>query len=334
MLTWMDSLRGRSLMRLASFTDEEMMSLVDLAAQLKARRRAGVRGDLLRRRNIALIFEKSSTRTRNSSIIAARDEGGGAEYLTRPDIHFGKKESVKDTARVLGRIYDGILFRGFSQQTCEELAKWSGVPVWNGLTDDYHPTQILADLLTVKETFGSLDDCTVAYGGDGRNNVANSLMMGCAKAGVRYVCCTPKALWPDEAVLAEAEEVAARNGVDIRVFDDPVKGVRGANVLYTDVWVSMGEEAKTAERIAMLRPYQINMDLMRATGNMDGRLMFLHCLPAFHDFNTEVTKESGALEVTDEVFESKYSKVFDESENRMHTIKALLVSALCDRAAV
>ena len=334
MLTWMDSLRGRSLMRLASFTDEEMMSLVDLAAQLKARRRAGVRGDLLRRRNIALIFEKSSTRTRNSSIIAARDEGGGAEYLTRPDIHFGKKESVKDTARVLGRIYDGILFRGFSQQTCEELAKWSGVPVWNGLTDDYHPTQILADLLTVKETFGSLDDCTVAYVGDGRNNVANSLMMGCAKAGVRYVCCTPKALWPDEAVLAEAEAVAARNGVDIRVFDDPVKGVRGANVLYTDVWVSMGEEAKTAERIAMLRPYQINMDLMRATGNMEGRLMFLHCLPAFHDFNTEVTKESGALEVTDEVFESKYSKVFDESENRMHTIKALFVSALCDRSAL
>jgi ornithine carbamoyltransferase len=334
MLTWMDSLRGRSLMRLASFTDEEMMSLVDLAAQLKARRRAGVRGDLLRRRNIALIFEKSSTRTRNSSIIAARDEGGGAEYLTRPDIHFGKKESVKDTARVLGRIYDGILFRGFSQQTCEELAKWSGVPVWNGLTDDYHPTQILADLLTVKETFGSLDDCTVAYVGDGRNNVANSLMMGCAKAGVRYVCCTPKALWPDEAVLAEAEAVAARNGVDIRVFDDPVQGVRGANVLYTDVWVSMGEEAKTAERIAMLRPYQINMDLMRATGNMEGRLMFLHCLPAFHDFNTEVTKESGALEVTDEVFESKYSKVFDESENRMHTIKALFVSALCDRASL
>jgi len=334
MLTWMDSLRGRSLMRLASFTDEEMMSLVDLAAQLKARRRAGVRGDLLHRRNIALIFEKSSTRTRNSSIIAARDEGGGAEYLTRPDIHFGKKESVKDTARVLGRIYDGILFRGFSQQTCEELAKWSGVPVWNGLTDDYHPTQILADLLTVKETFGSLDDCTVAYVGDGRNNVANSLMMGCAKAGVRYVCCTPKALWPDEAVLAEAEAVAARNGVDIRVFDDPVKGVRGANVLYTDVWVSMGEESKTAERIAMLRPYQINMDLMRATGNMEGRLLYHHCLPAFHDFNTEVTKESGALEVTDEVFESRYSKVFDESENRMHTIKALFVSALCDRASL
>ena len=334
MLTWMDSLRGRSLMRLTSFADEEMLNLIDLAAQLKARRKAGVRGDLLKRKNIALIFEKSSTRTRNSSIIAARDEGGGAEYLTRPDIHFGKKESVKDTARVLGRIYDGILFRGFAQKTCEDLAKYSGVPVWNGLTDDYHPTQIFADFLTIKETFGDLKDCTVAYVGDGRNNVANSLMMGCAKAGIRYICCTPKELWPDEAILAEADEVAKRNGVDIRVFDDPVKGVKGANVLYTDVWVSMGEESKTAERIKMLRPYQINMDLMRATGNIDGKLMFLHCLPAFHDFNTEVTKESGALEVTDEVFESKYSKVFDESENRMHTIKALFVSALCDRASV
>ena len=242
---------------------------------------------------------------------------------------------MKDTARVLGRIYDGILFRGFRQSDCEDLAKYSGVPVWNGLTDDYHPTQIFADLLTVRETFGSLDANTcVAYVGDGRNNVANSLMMGCAKCGVRYVCCCPNELRPDEKVLAEAEEVAKRNGVDIRVFDDPAKGVKGANVLYTDVWVSMGEEAKTAERVKMLRPYQINMELMRATGNLEGRLMFLHCLPAFHDFNTEVTKDCGALEVTDEVFESKYSKVFDESENRMHTIKALLVSALCDRAAI
>ena len=334
MLTWMPELKGRSLLRLASFTDEEMLNLIDLAAQLKARRAAGVRGDLLHRKNIALIFEKSSTRTRNSSIIAARDEGGGAEYLTRPDIHFGKKESVKDTARVLGRIYDGILFRGFAQSTVEELAKWSGVPVWNGLTDDYHPTQILADLLTVRETFGSLENCTVAYVGDGRNNVANSLMMGCAKAGVRYVCCAPKELRPDEQVLAEAAAVAAKNGVDVRVFENPKEGVKGANVLYTDVWVSMGEEAKTAERIAMLRPYQINMDLMAATGNLEGKLMFLHCLPAFHDSNTEVTKECGALEVTDEVFESKYSKVFDEAENRMHTIKALFVSALCDHAAL
>ena len=334
MLNWMDSLKGRSMMRLASFTDEEMLNLIDLAAQLKARRRAGVRGDLLHRKNIALIFEKSSTRTRNSCVVAARDEGGGAEYLTRPDIHFGKKESVKDTARVLGRIYDGILFRGFSQKACEELAEYSGVPVWNGLTDDYHPTQIFADLLTVKETFGSLKGVTVAYVGDGRNNVANSLMMGCAKCGVNYVCCCPKELEPDPAVLAEAEEVAKRNGVGIRVFNDPKEGVKGANVLYTDVWVSMGEEAKTAERIKLLRPYQINMELMKATGNVDGKLMFLHCLPAFHDNKTEVTKDCGALEVTDEVFESKYSKVFDEAENRMHTIKALFVSALCDRKSI
>lgn len=334
MLNWMDSLYGRSLMRLTSFTDEEMLNLIDLAGQLKARRHAGVRGDLLKRKNIALIFEKSSTRTRNSSIIAARDEGGGAEYLTRPDIHFGKKESVKDTARVLGRIYDGILFRGFDQKTCEDLAKYSGVPVWNGLTDDYHPTQVFADFLTIKETFGSLEDVTLAYVGDGRNNVANSVMMGCAKCKINYICCCPKELEPDAKVLAEAREVAERNGVTIKVFNDPIEGVKGANVLYTDVWVSMGEEAKTAERIKMLRPYQINMDLMRATGNIDGKLMFLHCLPAFHDYNTEVTKESGALEVTDEVFESKYSKVFDESENRMHTIKALFVSALCKRESV
>lgn len=334
MLNWMDSLKGRSMMRLASFTDAEMLNLIDLAAQLKERRRNGVRGDLLHRRNIALIFEKSSTRTRNSCVVAARDEGGGVEYLTRPDIHFGKKESVKDTARVLGRIYDGILFRGFSQRDCEDLARYSGVPVWNGLTDDYHPTQIFADLLTVRETFGSLENVTVAYVGDGRNNVANSLMMGCAKCGIRYVCCAPKELRPDEAVLAEAAAVAAKNGVDVRVCENPSEGVRGANVLYTDVWVSMGEEAKSAERIALLRPYQINMDLMRATGNLDGRLMFLHCLPAFHDHETEVTRECGALEVTDEVFESKYSRVFDEAENRMHTIKALFVSALCDRNEV
>ncbi len=334
MLTWMDSLKGRSMMRLKSFTDEEMLNLIDLAAQLKARRKAGVRGNLLHRKNIALIFEKSSTRTRNSTLIAVRDEGGNGEYLTRPDIHFGKKESVKDTARVLGRIYDGILFRGFSQKACEDLAKYSGVPVWNGLTDDYHPTQIFADLLTVRESFGSLEGVKIAYVGDGRNNVANSLMMGCAKCKVNYVCCCPKELEPDPAILAEAREVADKNGVTIEVFNDPTAGVKGANVLYTDVWVSMGEEAKTAERIKLLKPYQINMDLMRATGNIDGKLIFLHCLPAFHDFETEVTKDTGALEVTDEVFESKYSKVFDESENRMHTIKALLVSALCDRKSL
>ena len=334
MLTWMDSLKGRSLMRLTSFTDEEMLDLINLAAQLKERRAKGIRGDLLHRKNIALIFEKSSTRTRNSSIIAARDEGGGAEYLTRPDIHFGKKESVKDTARVLGRIYDGILFRGFKQSVCEDLMKYSGVPVWNGLTDDYHPTQILADFLTIKESFGELKGINLCYVGDGRNNMANSLMMGCAKCGLNYVCACPKELEPDPAVLAEATAVANKNGVTIHIINDPKEAVRGANVLYTDVWVSMGEEAKTAERIKLLRPYQINMDLMRATGNLEGKLIFLHCLPAYHDNNTEVSKDCGALEVTDEVFESKYSRVFDESENRMHTIKALFVSSLCDRKTI
>ena len=334
MLTWMDSLKGRSMMRLASFTDEEMLNLIDLSAQLKARRAAGVRGDLLHRKNIALIFEKSSTRTRNSCVVAAQDEGGNAQYLGGHDTHFGHKESVKDSARVLGRLYDGILFRGYKQDTVEQLAKWSGVPVWNGLTDESHPTQILADLMTLKQAFGDIRGKKLVYMGDGRNNVANSLMMGCAKAGVNYVNCTPRELLPDPALVAKAAEIAARHGATVAVESDPAAAVRGANALYTDVWVSMGEEAKTAERIKMLRPYQINMDLMRATGNIDGRLMFLHCLPAFHDFNTDVTKECGALEVTDEVFESKYSKVFDESENRMHTIKALFVSALCDRAAL
>ena len=328
------NLKGRDFLKLLDYTSEEMEYLINLAADLKKKKKNGIPHDTLKGKNIALIFEKTSTRTRCSFEVAARDLGMGVTYLDPNASQIGRKESIADTARVLSSIYDGIEYRGYGQEIVEELAKYSSVPVWNGLTDDYHPTQILADLLTIKETFGSLKDCTVAYVGDGRNNVANSLMMGCAKAGVRYVCCTPKELWPDEAVLAEAEEVAKRNGVDIRVFDDPVKGVKGANVLYTDVWVSMGEEAKTAERIKMLRPYQINMDLMRATGNIDGKLMFLHCLPAFHDFNTDVTKDTGALEVTDEVFESKYSKVFDESENRMHTIKALFVSALCDRATI
>ena len=334
MLNWMDSLKGRSMMRLASFTDEEMLNLIDLAAQLKARRAAGVRGDLLHRKNVALIFEKSSTRTRNSTLIAVRDEGGNGEYLTRPDIHFGKKESVKDTARVLGRIYDGILFRGFKQSDCEALAKYSGVPVWNGLTDDYHPTQIFADLLTVRETFGSLEGVTVAYVGDGRNNVANSLMMGCAKCRVNYVCCCPKELEPDPAVLAEAKEVADRNGVTIKVFNDPKEGVKGANVLYTDVWVSMGEPVEVwEERINDLAPYQVNSELMaKASPNA----VFMHCLPSYHDMKTTIGKEMGekfgrdSMEVTDEVFESAQSVVFAEAENRMHTIRAVMAATLTD----
>lgn len=322
------NLKNRSLLSLNDYTDEEMMELIDLAIELKARRDSGIRGDILHRKNIALIFEKGSTRTRCAATMAARDEGGNVEYLNGHDIHLGAKESVKDTARVLGRMFDGILFRGFSQKTVEELKEYSGVPVVNGLTDDCHPTQILADIMTMKQNFGDVKGKKLVYIGDGRNNVANSLMLGCAKAGINYVNCTPAELNPLPELVEHAREIATKNGCTVDVVHDPKEAVIGANVLYTDVWVSMGEEDKKAERLKLLAPYQINMDLMRRTGNMDGELLFLHCLPAFHDTNTLASKDTGALEVTDEVFESKYSKVFDEAENRMHTIKALFVSSL------
>lgn len=333
-ISWNPALKGRHLRTLSDFTDAEMMELVDLALALKARKDAGIRGELLHRRNIALVFEKSSTRTRNSCVVAAQDEGGNAQFLGGHDTHFGHKESVKDSARVLGRLYDGILFRGFKQKTVEDLALYSGVPVWNGLTDESHPTQILADLMTMKQSFGDIRGKKLVYVGDGRNNVANSLMVGCAKAGVDFVNCTPEALSPDPALVARAAEIAARNGSSVGVENDPVKAVRGANALYTDVWVSMGEEDKAAQRMELLRPYQINMELCRATGNLGSQLIFLHCLPAFHDTETEVSKESGAMEVSDDVFEAPFSKVFDEAENRMHTIKALFVSAIGNPAAL
>jgi ornithine carbamoyltransferase len=318
------------LLTLLDITNAEMLELVDLAIALKARRRDGIRGRLLDRKQIALIFEKSSTRTRCAATVAVRDEGGCAEYLSRNDIHIGAKESVADTARVLGRMFDGIVFRGFEQKTVESLARHAGVPVWNGLTDEFHPTQVLADLMTVKENFGRLKGVRLAYVGDGRNNVANTLMMGCAKAGLHYVNCTPKELLPNAELVATAKKLAAETGGSVTVTSDPTTGVAGANVLYTDVWVSMGEEAQKEERLRLLRPFQINMALCKATGNLGGELIFLHCLPAFHDDQTEMTRKSGALEVTDDVFESPFSKVFDEAENRMHTIKALYVSALAD----
>ena len=330
MLTWSPTLRGRSLLTLLDITNAEMLELVDLAIALKARRRDGVRGRLLDRKQIALIFEKSSTRTRCAATVAARDEGGGAEYLSRNDIHIGAKESVADTARVLGRMFDGIVFRGFEQKTVEGLAHHAGVPVWNGLTDEFHPTQVLADLMTVKESLGHLKGVRLAYVGDGRNNVANTLMLGCAKAGMHFVNCTPKELLPNADLVATAKKLAAETGGSVTVTSDPQAGVAGANVLYTDVWVSMGEEAQKEQRLRLLRPFQINMALCKATGNLGGELVFLHCLPAFHDDQTELTRKSGALEVTDDVFESPFSKVFDEAENRMHTIKALYVSALAD----
>ncbi len=327
-LSWNAALKGRSLLKLTDLSDGEMLELIDLSLALKARRDGGIRGEMLNRKQVALIFEKSSTRTRNAASCAIRDEGGAAEYLTRNDIHLGSKESVADTARVLGRMFDGILFRGFAQKTVDTLARFSGVPVWNGLTDEAHPTQILADLMTMKQQFGVLKGLKLAYVGDGRNNVANSLMSGCAKAGVHYVNCTPPELLPDAALVAEARATAAANGSTVDVVSDPTAGVKGANVIYTDVWVSMGEEAQKEQRLKLLRPYQINRALVQATGVPESEFIFLHCLPAFHDTQTDMTRDCGALEVTDEVFEAPYSKVFDEAENRMHTIKALFVSAL------
>ena len=322
----------RGLLTLTDLTDGELLEMLDLAEALKGRKYAGERGSLLERKNIALIFEKMSTRTRCACAVAAADEGGRTEYLSSHDIHLGKKESVADTARVLGRMFDGILFRGFKQSTVEQLALHSGVPVWNGLTDDHHPTQSLADLLTIREKFGRLRGLKVVYVGDGCNNVANSLMVACAKTGIHFVNCTPAELEPQGDLLKWCRDRAEFNGGSVKVVHDPATAVAGANVIYTDVWVSMGEEDKKAEKLALLQPYQVNMDLMRKTGNLEsGEVIFLHCLPAFHDNNTEVSRECGALEVTDDVFEAPFSKVFDEAENRMHTIKALFVGALAER---
>lgn len=324
-------LKGRSLLTLDELSDEEMLYLVGLAMELKTRRRRGERGDLLHRKNIALIFEKSSTRTRCAAAVAASDEGAHTDYLSAREIHLGKKESVADTARVLGRMYDGILFRGYAHETVRQLAEYSGIPVWNGLTDESHPTQALADLQTIRESFGRLKGLRVTYVGDGRNNVANSLMLGCVKAGMNFVNCAPPSLMPAPALVSTAERIARANGCRVDLMNDPLVAVRGANVVYTDVWVSMGEEDKHDERVRLLSPYQITMDLMRATGNLErGEAIFLHCLPAFHDSRTEVTAESGALEVTDEVFEAPFSRVFDEAENRMHSMKALFVSSLSE----
>ncbi|MDI3546711.1 MAG: ornithine carbamoyltransferase [Halanaerobiales bacterium] len=326
------NLKGRSFLTLLDFTKEEIEYLLTLAQNLKDKKRAGIKGDLLEGKNIALIFEKPSTRTRCAFVVAARDEGGMPEYLGKNDIQLGKKESVADTARVLGRMFDGIEFRGFKHETVEELAKYSGVPVWNGLTDKYHPTQVLADLLTIKENFGYLEGINLVYVGDGRNNMANSLMIGAAKMGLNYRIVSPRELWPEEDLVKECREVAAGSGATITISDDPVEGVRGADVLYTDVWVSMGEEDKFAERINLLKPYQVNMEMVKNTGN--DRLIFLHCLPSYHNADTDngrkIFEEHGIeeMEVTDEVFESSFSKVFDEAENRVHTIKAVMVATI------
>ena len=308
------NLKGRNFLTLKDFTPEEIMYLIDLAGDLKAKKKQGTLGNSLKGKNIALIFEKPSTRTRCAFTVACNDEGGNPEYLGKNDIQLGHKESVEDTARVLGRMFDGIEFRGFKHSTVEKLAEYSGVPVWNGLTDDYHPTQILADFLTVKEHFGYLKGIHFVYLGDGRNNMANSLMIGSAKLGLHFSIIAPKELWPQEDLVELCKEYAKESEGSVTITDS-LDGVKDADVLYTDVWASMGEEDKAQERIEMLKDYQINTELMKRTGK--DSTIFLHCLPAVK-----------GNEVTEEVFESAQSLVFDEAENRMHTIKAVMVATL------
>ncbi len=308
------NLKGRSLLTLKDFTPAEIEYLIDLAADLKAKKKQGITGNSLKGKNIALIFEKPSTRTRCAFTVGCIDEGGHPEYLGKNDIQLGHKESVEDTARVLGRIFDGIEFRGFKQETVEKLAKYSGVPVWNGLTDLYHPTQILADFLTLKEQFGKLAGLNLVFVGDGRNNMANSLMIGSGKIGINFTILAPKSLWPKEDLVKTCKEYAAVAGSTITITDD-MEAVKDADAIYTDVWCSMGEEDLAADRIAILKPYQVNQTLMDKTGKKE--TIFLHCLPAVK-----------GNEVTEDVFEKHSKVVFDEAENRMHTIKAVMVATL------
>jgi len=307
-------LKGRSFLTLKDFTPTEIEYLIELAAELKAKKKQGITGDSLKGKNIALIFEKPSTRTRCAFTVGCIDEGGHPEYLGKNDIQLGYKESVEDTARVLGRMFDGIEFRGFKQDTVEKLAKYSGVPVWNGLTDTYHPTQILADFLTLKEQFGRIKGLHLVYVGDGRNNMANSLMIGSSKLGIHFTILAPKSLWPEEELITTCKVYADASGGTIAISDE-LEAVNGADAIYTDVWCSMGEEALAAERVAMLKPYQVNQKLMKLTGKKE--TIFLHCLPAVK-----------GNEVTEDVFDQHADVIFDEAENRMHTIKAVMVATL------
>jgi ornithine carbamoyltransferase len=325
------SLKGRSLLTLRDYSKEEIEYLLDLAKELKIKKHNKIQGDLLMGKNIVLIFEKTSTRTRCAFEVAAYDEGANVTFLTNSQM--GKKESVEDTARVLGRFYDGIEFRGFMQKTAEDLAKHSGVPVWNGLTDFDHPTQALADMLTVKENIAKpYNDIKLVYSGDGRNNVANALLIICAKLGVNFTVISPPELMPEKWLVDEMRKVSQLSGGSITLTSDPVSGVRGADVIYTDIWVSMGEEDQIKQRIDLLLPYQVNMQMIKNSGN--DNVIFLHCLPSFHNRETQfgemVYEKHGIaeMEVTDEVFKSKYSKVFDEAENRMHTIKAVMCATM------
>ena len=311
------NLKGRSFLTLKDYSAEEIEYLVELAIDLKKKKKAGIFEKHLLNKNVALIFEKPSTRTRCSFTIGAVDEGAHPEYLSKNDIQLGYKETVEDTARVLGRMFDGIEFRGFSQETVEKLAKFSGVPVWSGLTDEDHPTQVLADFMTMKEKFGKIKGLNFVYCGDGRNNMSNALMIGCAKVGVNYTVASPESLFPDKDLVELCRTYAKESGAVITITDNIDEAVKGADVIYTDVWVSMGEEDKTQERLAILRPYQVNQELMEESGK--NSTIFMHCLPAVR-----------GNEVTNEVIEGPQSVVFDEAENRMHTIKAVMVATLGD----
>ena len=325
-------MKNRSFLKLLDYTPEEILELIDLADRLKAEKKAGIPHRLCEGKTIALVFEKTSTRTRCAFEVAAADLGMHPVYLDPKSSQMGKKESIADTARVLGRMFDGIEYRGFGQEIVEELAKYAGVPVWNGLTNEFHPTQILADFMTIREHFGRLQGIKLVYMGDARYNMGNSLMVGCAKMGMHFVACAPKAYFPNEALIAECQTIAAETGAVLEFIEDPMADTKGADVIYTDVWVSMGEpESVWKERIEALSPYAVTEALMQNAGE---GCRFMHCLPAFHDLKTEIGREIyekfglTSMEVTDGVFESPQSIVFDEAENRMHTIKAVMAATL------
>lgn len=328
----MINLKGRDFLKLLDFTAQEIEGLIDLAAELKAKKKAGIPHRLCEGKNIALIFEKTSTRTRCAFEVAAHDLGMGVTYLDPTGSQIGKKETIADTARVLAGMYDGIEYRGFEQEIVETLAKYSKVPVWNGLTNEFHPTQILADFLTIKEHFGKLKGINFVYMGDARYNMGNSLMVGCAKMGLNFTACAPKKYFPAEELIAECEKLAKESGATLKFTESPEEAAKGADVIYTDVWVSMGEPTEVwAERIGELSPYAVTKDIMAMA---DKDAVFMHCLPSYHDLGTTIGKQVGEqfnrdyMEVSDEVFESEQSIVFEEAENRMHTIKAVMAATL------
>ena len=328
----MFSMKGQNFLKLLDLTSEQIEGLLDLAAELKAQKKAGIPHKLCQGKNIVLLFEKDSTRTRCAFEVAGADLGMSVTYLGPSGSQMGKKESIADTARVLGRMYDGIEYRGFAQTIVEDLGKFAGVPVWNGLTNEFHPTQILADFLTIQEHFGELKGKKLVYCGDARYNMGNSLMVGCAKMGMHFVACAPKEYFPAPELIATCQAIAAETGATLEFIEDPMVATKGAHVIYTDVWVSMGEPAEVwAERIKLMTPYQVNQAMM---DNAGPQCRFMHCLPAFHDLNTVIGRQIHekfgitCMEVTDEVFESEQSIVFDEAENRMHTIKAVMAATL------